>query len=338
MDDDTSRMVDLASAWPEEDEDSAAPAAAEPEPVEEAEPESVQEQADELEPVDEESVVEDKAPAEDVAEVEASTAPSPSSWSATAREHWKKIPKEAQKYIQQREAEMQNGMQKNAEMARRAEGMDSTLQPYQQYFAMNGGTGNTLKTLLETGAGLQMGTPQQKAEIVSNIINQYGVDVAALDNVLVGNAVPPEVQQQSQIQQAVNAAVAPYQQQQQQLQQQQYQQQQRATNEVATEVDQFSRNPANEFYTDVRGDMADIMDMANNRGVDMSMQDAYNKACALNPEISRITQARQQQKNLAPKRRAAASISGSMGGPGGTEAPDSMRAAIASAWDNAGQV
>ncbi len=339
MDDDTSRSEDLEAAWPEEETE---------ETTQEVESEESDESVDTAtEPTAElgeesavasepETVPEDTVSHEEVPEQ--GDVSSPVSWSATAREQWKDIPKEAQEYILQREQQMQQGMQKNAEQAQRAEAMDQTLAPYQQYFAMNGGPGQTLQTLLQTGAGLQMGTPQQKAQLVANVIQQYGVDIPSLDALLTGKDVPESVQQQTQMEQMLQQQLAPLQQQLAQYQQREQQVQQGVQQKAGGEVQEFASNPANEFYADVRGDMADILDMAHNRGVQLTLQQAYERACALNPEISRIQQSREQQKTLQSKRKAAASVTGGMGGPGASAAPDSMRSAIENAWENSGQM
>lgn len=354
MDDDITRSEDLAAAWPEDNdlesegqeetqtskESYSEETLIEPEVLTSAPEDTMLGGGDQ--PSEEEQKVEDlPGSGSNSGETVAADEHSPSgpvSWSATARETWKDIPKEAQDYILQREQQMQQGMQKNAEMARRASGMDKSLAPYQQYFSVNGGAGKTLQTLLQTGAGLQMGTPQQKAQLVADIIQQYGVDIPALDSLITGKEVPAEMQQQSQMEQMLQQRLAPMQQQLAQYQQREHETRQGIQREAGGEVSVFSQDPKNEFYTDVRGEMADILDMAANRGVQLSLKQAYDKACALNPEISRIQQSREQQKTLASKRRAAVSVTGGMGGPGATAAPESMRNAIESAWDNAGQI
>ena len=58
----------------------------------------------------------------------------------------------------------------------------------------------------------------------------------------------------------------------------------------------------NEFYNDVRSDMADLLDMAANRGRQMSMQDAYNTACAAHPQISKVMAGRQAQQSVQQKK------------------------------------
>lgn len=356
MDDDTSRATDLAEAWPEEDDLSlgAEPAAeptltevsneptadklAEPgaDPGEGAEP-SGDPSGDRQDPNDP-GLPDGGEPAGAAPEGDSPNAGSPVSWSATAREQWKDIPKEAQEYIKQRETEMAQGMQKNAEQANRATQMDRTLQPYQQYLAMNGGPGATIQNLLQTGAGLQMGTPQQKVQIVANLINQFGIDIASLDNLITGGAATPEVAQTSQMEAMINQRLAPMQQQLAQYQQRDQQMQQGVQQEAGSDVTTFAQDAKNEFYNDVRGDMADILDMSANRGINLSLKQAYDKACQLNPEIGRIIQSREQARQLATKRRAAASVSGTMGGPGASATPESMRGTIEAAWDTQGQI
>jgi hypothetical protein len=180
-----------------------------------------------------------------------------------------------------------------------------------------------------------MGSPQQKAEIVAGLIGQFGIDINTLDNMLVGRAAPPEVQQQSAVQQAVQQAVAPYQQTMAGIQQQQQQQAQQAQNVVAQEVNTFGA--AHEFYKDVRPDMIKILDSAAATSQEMSMEDAYTMACNLHPQIAPIMAARNNKTSLADKRRAAVSISGGQGGALGTEAPDLMTDQLNAAWDQVGR-
>ena len=256
--------------------------------------------------------------------------------SPEAREVWKDTPKAVQEALVQREKQFATGIQKYAEAAKRAEGMDRALQPYQQYLAMNGGPEH-IGALLQTGAGLQMGSPVQKAQTVAKLIKDFGVDISTLDSLLVGDAPPAQAQQQNDTQMAIQQAMAPYQQFMQQQQQQQQMAQQQQGQQVQSEVQAFATNPANEFYNDVKMDMADLMDMAANRGQNMPMEEAYKRACQMNTGISNILQSRTSANDIAGKVAAAASISGSPGGPGGGKNNPSLGDSIRDAWDNAGR-
>ena len=256
--------------------------------------------------------------------------------SPESREVWKDVPDAVKADITKRENDYAAGIQKHRVNSERAIAMDRSLQPFAQLFAMNGGAGQTLPGLLQTASQLQMGSAPQKAQAVAQIIKQFGVDIKTLDSMLVGEAPSPEVQQQSQMEQMFNQRLAPMQQQLQHYQQRDQQMAQQAQGQIANEVNNFGSQ--NEFYNDVRSDMADLLDMAANRGRQMSMQEAYNTACAAHPQISKVMAGRQAQQSVQQKKQAASSIHGTSGGSMvGTQA-GSVAAALNDAWDSAGRM
>jgi len=261
---------------------------------------------------------------------------SPVGLSPEAREEWANTPTAVKEHIARNEQRMEGLAQKFGDSYKRAEAMDKSLAPYAQLFAMNGGAGNTLPGLLQTASQLQMGSGPQKAQAVAQIIKQFGVDIRTLDSMLVGEAPSQESQQQSQVQQAVQQAVAPYQQQMQQFQQQQQFQAQQSQNEIAGEVNNFGAQ--NEFYNDVRSEMADLLDMSANRGRSMSMQEAYQTACLAHPQIAKIMASRNSQASVKKKQKASSSIYGTSGGSMSGSAPNSVEEALKAAWDNAGRM
>ena len=252
----------------------------------------------------------------------------PRSLSPAAREAWKDVPDAVKGEIQKREADYEKGIMKYAQNAKRAEQMDRVMAPYSQFFAMNGGAAQTIPGVLQAASVLQMGSPQQKAQTVAGMIKQFGVDIQTLDSLLVGEQ--PQ-QQGPDINQLVDQRLQQYHQQQ---HQQQLAQQQQG---IQTELQQFASDPNNEFYNDIKMDMADIIEMAANRGQQLTLKEAYDRACMMNPQISQILSSRQSQAAVNTKRRAAVSVSGAPGGPGGTEAPTDIRSALEHAWDNAGR-
>jgi hypothetical protein len=256
--------------------------------------------------------------------------------SLEAREAWNDVPDAVKADIVKRENDYAAGIEKHRHNSSRAEAMDRTLQPFQQMFQINGGAGNTIKGLLESGSTLQMGTPIQKAQTVAGIIKQFGIDIKTLDSMLVGEAPSQESQQQNQFQQMINQQMAPVQQQLQGYQQREQQQHQQQQQYINQEINSFGAT--HEFYHDVRGQMADLMDMAANANREMNMEEAYNLACSATPQIAGIMSGRANQQTVAGKRQAASSIQGSPGGAGATAAPNSTMAALNAAWDNAGQM
>lgn len=315
-------MDDLATAWEEAEEENneeaelveAAPETETAEPVVAEQPdgaESAEEEPPGTPPSEEQQdqqLIEDDGP--------------PRGLSPAAREAWKDTPPEVQKEIAKREQDFSKGIQQYAQNAKRAQQMDQTLAPYNQLFAMNGGPANTLPGLLQTASQLQMGTPSQKAQTVANLIKQFDIDIGTLDSVLVGQA-PPEQAPQQNIQEEIQRALAPM------FQQQQQEQASTIQSELAT----FANDRTNEFYSDVRGDMADIMDVAARQGQQVSLKQAYDKACLMRDDIRQIVDARKSTDEVSQRRAAASSISG---GPRGNEAqpqPESISDFLSAAWD-----
>ncbi len=262
----------------------------------------------------------------------------PASWNAEARELWKDLPKKARDYIQLREQQVAQGLEKHRQNAERAKSMDRSLAPYQQLFAMNGGAKPVIEGLLQTGASLQMGSPMQQAQTVANIIKRFGVDVQTLDSLLVGEEAPEQVRNQDQIQQAVQQALTPYQQQMQQFQMAQQQAAQQTEHQAQTELQQFANDPNNKFFPQVRNRMADLFDLAEQNGERLTLQEAYDRACYMDPTLRQQLIQQQSSSNLGRKRKAAASVAGSPRGTSAPAQPEDIRGTIEQAWEQAGRM
>jgi hypothetical protein len=109
---------------------------------------------------------------------------------------------------------------------------------------------------------------------------------------------------------------------------------------VNAELKEFAETA--EFLGDVRQDMADLIDLASKRGRKMGFKEAYDKACAMHPEISGIVAERataDKLKNsgerLRNKRNAASSIRQTSGTGSSGNTDTSLRGAISDAWDGA---
>lgn len=268
----------------------------------------------------------------------------PVNWGPKERESWSKVPRDLQEKIMTREKEIGTVMQTTADARRTHEDFGQLTQKYGAVLSGMGSTPmETVSNLFDTVANLRMGSPIQKAQVVANLISEFGVDVNTLDSALVGAAPTPEAHQVSQIEQMVAQKLAPFEammgQQNAMVQQQKAQQQETAN----TEVQNFSQQA--EFLNDVRMDMADMIDMAAKRGVDMTLEDAYAKACAINPQISGVLAERAQRETLtganttmSSKRNAASSVVGRQVGVGAGGGDMSMRDTMNAAWDNQGKI
>lgn len=262
----------------------------------------------------------------------------PIDWSPKEREDWSKIPRHLQDKIKQRETDTANLMNETAQ-ARQTHGQFTRLTD--TYGAvLSGVAGNTpmetVENLFSTVANLRMGSPIQKAQIITDLVNDYGVDIHALDAALTGTM--PAQDSNAHLESMIEQRMAPMNQFIASQQQSADQQRQQVVQAAQQEVGQFSQNA--EFFQDVRNDMADLVEMASSRGIHMSMDDAYNKACALNPQIQSVLAERAQHQQLTDsrnsmesKRRASSGLSGGRIGTDSVLGGLSMRQQIANAWD-----
>jgi hypothetical protein len=129
-----------------------------------------------------------------------------------------------------------------------------------------------------------------------------------------------------------------------QAEQRHEQERQQIYHEVGTELQQFAQS--HEFYGDVRKHMADMMEVAEKHGQDMSLEDAYQACCMLHPEIKRIIVGRQSQQSAqgltqAAQRSRSAAVSVRGAAPVGnphTPEPSSVREAIEAAIESSSRV
>ena len=268
----------------------------------------------------------------------------PVNWGPKERESWSKVPRNLQENIMRREKEVNTLMQTTAEARKTHDQMGQLTSQYGMALSDFGSNATeAASNLFSTVASLKMGSPMQKAQIVADMISTFGVDINTLDSAIVGAAPTQEAQQNNDFERMLSERMAPFEA---QMGQQKAYAQQQATqrqDSANTEVANFQQNA--EFLNDVRHDMADMIDMASKRGIDMSLEDAYKKACAVHPQISGVMAERAQRASLtgssnsmSAKRNAASSVTGQRVGGGAGAGNMSMHDTISQAWDNAGKI
>jgi len=267
----------------------------------------------------------------------------PVSWSPAVREHWKDVPAEVRETVLKREHEMTEKLNEVRGEVRIARDLAEVARPYESIMASQGvNPVQAAQNLFQTAGRLTLGTPADKAQTVAEIIKNYNVDIASLDTILSGeNPVSPEVNQMSQL---LDQRLAPIQQfigaQQQQYQHQAQDQQ----DEVQGQIEAFYNDPKHEFVADVSNVMADMLDTAANQGRAMTLEEAYESACYANPEVRKVMLARERAENagkakaeIAKKKQAASSVSGTPGGDSSPAGGNSLRGMIETAWDDVAQ-
>jgi hypothetical protein len=258
------------------------------------------------------------------------------------REHWGKIPVEAQEEITRREQEVSKALSTSASARKFNDEFYQTVKPFEHLIRASGVHPlQAVQNLMTTAAGLQTGTPAQRANIIANVIKNYGVDIGILDQILSGQqpkvgGVPDEVIG------AVRREIAPISEFINEVRGGRAASQERLQQEATQTVEAFSSDPKNEFYNDLKDDIADLLDLAASRGREMSLDEAYNRAAAVHPEISKIVSERRTAEaavnsasSVDRARRAASSQPGGIpGGMGSSNRPSGRREAISAAFDH----
>jgi len=289
------------------------------EPVEqieqEAKPEPVSEATNEEQaPVETEHK---EAPTED----KVKTDRAPQSWKPDAREAWADLPEAAKRDIVRREREIATTLQQSAEERRFAQEINLSFKPYEAELRAAGVSPKAVvDDLLNTSYVLRRGQPAQRAEMVARIIEQHGVDLVALNDLL---SKPAEANRPDPVAQRVA-----------QLEQVEQQRQRQAQIAHETQlnkmINDFAADPKNEFFQHVMPLMVTFLE--SNQSA--TLAEAYEKAIWANPETRKVLTARQSQTQT--KLNAASSIKGT-GPKGASHAKqpvfDDRRAALEAAFD-----
>jgi hypothetical protein len=217
-------------------------------------------------------------------------AKAPGTWTPVAREKWVTLPAEIKQEVWKREREASRALTISADARRLQQDFEKTIQPYLGFIAAEKSTPlQAVNNMMQTAAMYRVGTPQQKAEVTAQIIKQFNVDLRALDSILAGQ--PAQYDPAAIIDQRIQAAIAPLKQEREQFAQRQ---QAQLDQEVDQELNNFINDPKHEFYDDVRDTMADLIEVASRRGIQMGLTEAYERATLLHEPVRRVIEARKQ--------------------------------------------
>ena len=272
----------------------------------------------------------------------------PQSWKPETREHWKTLPPEVRGEIARREGEFARAMQETAEQRRFSDAVMKTIAPYEHFIkAENSNPIQAIDNLMATAARLRTGTAPELAQLVSGLINQFGVGrfgpgfIEALDQALVGQT-PKEDPREVAIRRQLEQEIAPVRQFMTEVQQMKQQQEAMQQQAAGSEVQGFLAN--HEFAMDVKDDMADLIELASKRGREMSLEEAYDRACRAHPEIGKIFAKRDQASQAASRNQVAQKARAASVSVGGAPTPQpsrsggaDIRSALENAWSQQGR-
>ena len=264
------------------------------------------------------------------------------------REKFKDLPADIQGEILRREVDMSRGMEIVADARKFKQEFDNKVAPYQAEMASRGVTAmDAFDNYLSTAYKLRHSPPAEKAALVGGLIQQYGVPIELLDQVLVnqqnmgpGNGAAP--QGDPNVTYAIQQAMAPYQQFMDSVQQNQLRSAEQVQQDVRGEITAFAQDEKNEFYEDVKLEMATFLEAAAQRNQNMTLQEAYDRAILLRPDLAEVVAQRKLQSEADARNSAAAAakakavgVQGSSPDTGGSRSqPASLRGAIEAAMDS----
>jgi uncharacterized protein (UPF0147 family) len=279
----------------------------------------------------------------------------PATWKGDAKEVWKDLPLNVRQEVLRREMQTAKVLTDTELDRRKVQEITQVLSPHMDRIGANyqGNPLTAINNLLETERILTVGTPLNKAQLVANIIQQFGIDIMTLDGILSGSGVPENVRQQatqqSEIEKLLDQRLAPVMSYVQQQEAARQEAARTAETRVQETVESMSLDPKYPYFDDVRADMADLIELSSKRGVDLSLEEAYNRAVRMNghtvqametrTSAQAVTQTALQAHQEAQKAKGAAvSVSGSPSHTSGlTVNPADLRSLISSQFDNRGE-
>ena len=247
----------------------------------------------------------------------------PSSWKREIAEKWNDLPKEVKDEIQRRETDYHKGIEQYKQYAGIGRDIERVISPHMETIQKLGVHPiEAIGTLLNADHKLRHGSPEQKAQYFGQLAQEYGIDLKQVQ--------PPA---------PVDPAVLELRQQNQKLQRFQQSVMEQQNQQAMSEIEKFKANPENVHFESVKDDMALLLQS----GKAESLQDAYDKAVWMRPDIrkSLVEQQRTEaEKKLASRARnqraqsAAVGIKGSSPSKGNSLSPDaSLRDTLLAAAD-----
>ena len=232
----------------------------------------------------------------------------PVGWSDEAKTQFAELPEPLQEAIHSREHQIASTMESVSRERKLAQTFLKVVEPFRGLMAAEGLNDplRAVQGLMTTTAQLAMGSPEAKARKIAELVGHYGIDIEMLDKAL--NNQLPENPEQTKMQSYVDqrlGGIENY------IRNLEASRKQSSAQSIQQDIESFAADPKHEFFDKVRFTMADLLDLAAQRGQAMTMDEAYNRACAADPEISQLIASRAisgSAPNVGEKRRAASSM------------------------------
>ena len=255
----------------------------------------------------------------------------PASWKKDYHETWNLADDKLKQYAWQRESEMKAGVEPLISKAQFADQMQEVLNPYMNTIQGLGiDAPKAVKALMEADHALRYSNPQEKRQYFARLAQSYGVNL---------NDVGYDLPQQVNVDPTIYALQNELNNVRGEVQGWKQQQEQQQNQALLGEINNFSQKA--EHFEEARPAMIQLLQS----GMATDLDDAYDKAIRLNPELFDAVQSGQQAQadaskraaaNTAAKRARAAAVSVKGSTPGtvtNTKAQD-RRSLLAEQFDN----
>jgi hypothetical protein len=263
----------------------------------------------------------------------------PASWKGDAKRVWAELPEAARSEVVRRERQIEQTLRESAEARQIAESVTGIAQQYQDVFQRYGRPpAQVFEGFLQVERALTSGDPANRARFMAKLIQDYKIDIMALDSALAGQPIQQSGNQDvgEQMRQLLAQELAPFKQ---RMQMEQEAQQAEVAETIQSMEADHEKYP---YFQDVRQDMADLIEIKSRRGMYISLPEAYNIAVGGNQTVQQAQQTTQQRSQalkaheIAQRAKGAAvSVAGSPATTSGGVDPANLRASIAAAIDGA---
>jgi hypothetical protein len=226
----------------------------------------------------------------------ANAAPAPVAWRAEAKAAWGALPPQVQAEVSRRELEITRTLSETAAARSIAHQFSETITPYMPFIRAEGGDNplEAVRSLMDLAVQLRTGSQFEKANAIAGLVKYYGVEIGPLDSALVGEAQEdPGVAMQRRIDAAIAQRMAPIES---AAQQSRERFNQSVNTQVQAELTPFESKP---HYAELAPMMADLIDVAGRHNIDLSLEDAYERALALHPSTKSATLAARTAQTAA---------------------------------------
>lgn len=263
----------------------------------------------------------------------------PSSLPIAAREGWAQIPAPIRMALVKRDATMSEAVGEATRNKEYRERMDAQVRAYEPIARAAGmDPMRWMGSVAQTASALHIGAPAQKAQIVANLINTYGIDLESINAHLQGTAPPAGGQgapAQVDIQAEIDRRI------QQRMEQAETAQ---LTNRAKQAMDAVRAK--SEFWNDLGGDAkivplaAALVSAGHYDDPEVALGAAYEMLAQRSQEVSAVLKQRQQAEAAraaqASTQRAKAAASSVRSSPTAAvqAQPESMREALERAYDD----